>query len=82
MDKLLAELRAQQKNECEKKEQCNKDVDTTEDDIKAAELEKRDLAEAHKDLFPTIDKSTDEIATLKQEVAKFEASWYRQEGGE
>merc|ERR1712146_281272 len=36
MDKMTAELEAQQKNDYEKNEQCKKDLDTTEDNIKIA----------------------------------------------
>jgi hypothetical protein len=74
MDKMVAELKAQQKNDYEKNEQCKKDLDTTEDNIKIAEREKKDLAEKNKDLSNTIDTLTEEIATLKQEVADMEVS--------
>jgi DNA repair exonuclease SbcCD ATPase subunit len=74
MDKMLAELKAQQKNDYEKNEQCKTDLDTTEDNIKVAEREKKDLAEKNKDLSNTIDTLTEEIKTLKQEVADMEVS--------
>lgn len=74
MDKMLAELQAQQKNDYEKNEQCKKDLDTTEDSIKVAEREKKDLSEKNLDLSNTIDTLNDEIKTLKQEVADMEVS--------
>lgn len=77
MDKLLAELRTQQKNEYDKNEQCKKDIDETEDNIKVANLEKRDLADKHKDLSNTIETLTDDIKTLKQEVSDMEVSLKR-----
>jgi len=74
MDKMLAELETQQKNEIAKKEQCVKDIDTTEDNIKIAEREKKDLADKNKDLANTIETLNEEIKTLKQEVADMEVS--------
>lgn len=74
MDKMLAELQAQQKNDYEKNEQCKKDLDTTEDNIKIAEREKKDLSEKNLDLSNTIETLNDEIKTLKQEVADMEVS--------
>jgi len=74
MDKMLAELKAQQKNDYEKNEQCKKDLDQTEDNIKIAKREKKDLAETNKDLSNTIDTVTEQIKTLKEEVADAEVS--------
>merc|ERR1719321_1610987 len=50
MDKMLVELKAQQKAEYEKWETCKKDIDTTEDKIWNGKVQKRDLATAHKDV--------------------------------
>jgi len=77
MDKMLAELQAQQKNDYDKNEQCKKDLDTTEDNIKIAEREKKDLSENNLDLSNTIDTLNNEIKTLKQEVAEMEVSLKR-----
>jgi len=72
IDKMLAELKKQQKDDYEKNEQCKKDLDTTEDNIKIAEREKKDLGEKNLDLSNTIETLTGEIETLKKEVADAE----------
>merc|ERR1719243_384249 len=43
MDKMMAELQAQQQAEVEKRDQCNKDIDQTEDKIKEGNYVKEDL---------------------------------------
>merc|ERR1719401_2479573 len=50
MDKMTAELEAQKKEEYEKSESCKKDIDKTEDEIKVAKLEERDLAQTHQQI--------------------------------
>merc|ERR1719456_2174016 len=50
MDKMVAELQAQQKAEYAKWETCKKDIDTTEDNIWNGKVEKRDLAAKHKEI--------------------------------
>lgn len=74
MDKMLAELQKQQKEEYAKWETCKADIDKTEDDIKVGENLKKDLAAKHKQLSNTIATLKDEIANLKQEVADMEVS--------
>lgn len=74
MDKMLAELKEQNKNDYEKSEQCKKNLDSTEDSIKLAAREKKDLAEKNKDLSNTIETVTGAIKTLKEEVADMEVS--------
>jgi len=74
MDKLLAELKAQQKEEYEKWETCKKDIDTTEDKIWEGKVEKRDLGEKHTDLVNTIKQLTTDIDDLKHQVAEDEVS--------
>merc|ERR1719240_373089 len=49
MDKMLAELKEQQKEEAEKADTCKKNLDTTEDKIWTGKNHKEDLAETHKD---------------------------------
>merc|ERR1719181_2241706 len=72
MDKMLAELKTQQKVEYEKWETCKKDIDTTEDKIWNGKVEKRDLGEKHKDLVNTLEKLTADIKELKNQVAENE----------
>merc|ERR1719482_2685559 len=74
MDKMLVELKAQQKAEYEKWETCKKDIDTTEDKIWNGKVEKRDLASAHKDLTNTLKALNNDIDALKKEVAEAEVS--------
>jgi hypothetical protein len=74
MDKMLAELQAQQKAEYAKWETCKKDIDTTEDKIWEGKVEKRDLGEKHTDLVNTIRQLTTDIDDLKHQVAESEVS--------
>merc|ERR1719218_415816 len=74
MDKMHAELVAQQKAEYEKNEECKKQLDETEDKIKVAENEKSDLNDKHTDLSNTIEKLSKHIEELKAEVAENEVA--------
>jgi len=74
MDKMLAELKAQQKAEYAKWETCKKDIDTTEDKIWDGKVVKRDLGEKHTDLVNTIKELTADIDALNHEVAENEVS--------
>jgi len=69
MDTMLAELATQQKNEYAKWESCKKDIDTNEDKIWNAKVEKRDLGAKHKDLVNTLATVNRDIDDLKTEVA-------------
>jgi len=62
MDKMLAELQKQQQEEYAKFEQCNKDIDAAEDEIKVKTRTKSDLEEK-------LLQETNAIATLTQEIA-------------
>mmetsp|Transcript_50570 Transcript_50570/g.110061 ORF Transcript_50570/g.110061 Transcript_50570/m.110061 type:complete len:679 (+) Transcript_50570:93-2129(+) len=62
MDKMLAELEKQQSEEYAKFEQCNKDIDAAEDEIKVKTRTKSDLEEK-------LLQETNAIATLTQEIA-------------
>merc|ERR1719221_801665 len=74
MDKMMAELQKQQKEEYAKWETCKADIDKAEDDIKVGENVKKDLAAKHLQLTNTIATLKDEIAHLKQEVEDSEIS--------
>mmetsp|Transcript_110957 Transcript_110957/g.313933 ORF Transcript_110957/g.313933 Transcript_110957/m.313933 type:complete len:565 (+) Transcript_110957:406-2100(+) len=74
MDKMLSELQKQQKEEHEKREFCNKQIDETEDEIKRGENTKEDLEEKAKALDGSIATLTDEIEDLKRDVASMEVS--------
>jgi len=73
-DKMLAELKAQQKAEYSKWETCKADLDTTEDKIWDGKVVKRDLGSKHKDIGNTIETSTTDIEDLTKEVAEGEVS--------
>jgi len=74
MDKMIADLKEQQKVEYAKWESCKKDIDTNEDKIWDGKVVKRDLAAKHKDLTNTLAVLTQDIADLKTEVADAEVS--------
>jgi len=74
MDKMHAELQAQQKAEYEKGEACKADIDKTEDEIKVAENTKEDLDQKNQGLSNNIEQLTNDIATLKKEVGEMEVS--------
>jgi len=74
MDKMLAELQKQQKEEYDKWEFCKKSIDETEDSIKVGENTKEDLNDKHTDLVNTIQTLTASIEELKKEVADMEVS--------
>merc|ERR1719484_314391 len=74
MDKMTAELKAQQKAEVEKKEFCTKKIDETEDFIKVAKQTEEDLDGKHKDLVSTIEGLKTSVETLKAEVADAQVS--------
>jgi DNA repair exonuclease SbcCD ATPase subunit len=74
MDKMLAELASQQKAEYEKGEQCKKDLDSTEDQIKEATNVKDDLDQKHTGLSNTLEQLAADIATLKKEVGENEVA--------
>jgi len=74
MDKMHAELAAQQKAEYEKNEACKKEIDATEDKIKEGENTKADLDSKHQDLTNTLERLARQISELKAEVAEMEVS--------
>lgn len=74
MDKMHAELSAQQKAEYEKSESCKKEIDETEDKIKDGENTKADLTDKHTDLSNSLDSLAGQISELTAEVAEMEVS--------
>merc|ERR1719191_2132897 len=74
MDKMLAELKTQQKTEYEKNEQCKKDIDATEDKIWDGKVVKRDLGTKHGDLENTLKKLSVDMDELKKQVGENEVS--------
>jgi hypothetical protein len=74
MDKMLAELAAEQKAEYEKGEACKKELDETEDKIKVATNEKEDLDMKHTEVSNELEALAADIKSLKKEVADMEVS--------
>merc|ERR550525_2208441 len=74
MDKMLAELAKQQKEEYAKWESCKSNIDETEDSIKVGEQTKEDLDEKHKFLVSSIETLSHEIKVLEQEEEQMEVS--------
>merc|ERR1740121_2500919 len=74
MDKMLAELQAQQKREYQKWESCKTNIDKTEDDITVKTQEKKDLDETHTSLVDKLATLSKDTETLKKEVAEDERS--------
>jgi len=67
MDKMLAQLQQQQKEEYAKWETCKSDIDKAEDDIKVGMETKEDLDEKHRMLVNEIETLSREISQLQQE---------------
>merc|ERR1711972_559058 len=74
MDKMLAELQKQQKEEYEKWEACKTDIDKSEDDIKVGLNTKEDLDDKHKELSNTIKSLEAAIKALLQEEEDMEVA--------
>jgi len=74
MDKMLGELKAQQKAEYEKGEQCKADLDKTEDKVKEATNTKEDLDQKHQELSNALETLSTEIDTLQKEVSDSEVA--------
>jgi chromosome segregation ATPase len=74
MDKMLSELKSQQKAEYAKWDSCKADIDATEDKIWTGNNEKNDLAAKHEDEVNTLKVLAVGIEELKKEVAEMEVS--------
>jgi len=74
MDMMLAELKAEQKAEYEKNDECKKELDVTEDKIKDATWTKEDLDTKHLELTNAIKTLSTDIAALNHEVAEMEVT--------
>jgi len=74
MDKMVVELKAQQKAEYEKREECNKNLDETEDKIKEGMNTKEDLDQKHTELTNELEALAIDTDALKKEVADMEVA--------
>jgi len=70
MDNMVAELKKQQKEEYEKHESCQKDIDANEDDTRVKETEKKDLESNLAGLEGRLEGLTKEVDELNANVAK------------
>jgi len=77
MDKMTAELKAQQKEEVEKKDFCNKKLDETEDLIKVGQQTADDLDGKHKGLASKIEGLKAEVEVLNKEVSEAQVNLKR-----
>merc|ERR1712232_1545549 len=68
MDKMVAELQRQQKEEYEKTELCKKDIDATEDSIKVAQREAQDLDQKFTAVTNKLSVINEEITQLQSDV--------------
>lgn len=69
MDKMVAELKKQQKEEVEKHDTCNKDIDENEDETRVKDKKKEDLVALIKDLEAQIKQLTKDIEDLNASIA-------------
>jgi hypothetical protein len=74
MDKLLAELKAEQKAEYDKWVECKKEIDVLEDKIKEKDNVKEDLDAKHKELVNLLETLAKKITELEAEIAELEVS--------
>jgi len=74
MDRMLAELQKQQKEEYQKWEFCKAEIDQTEDAITEGQNVKQDLDEKHRALKNEIETLAREIAELEADVKSTEES--------
>mmetsp|Transcript_95740 Transcript_95740/g.253037 ORF Transcript_95740/g.253037 Transcript_95740/m.253037 type:complete len:740 (-) Transcript_95740:71-2290(-) len=74
MDKMMAEMQRQQKEEYEKSEFCKKEIDKLEDEIKVGVNTKEDLDEKHQQLVNTLDTLAHDLEALKAEEEEMKAS--------
>merc|ERR1719498_2187111 len=74
MDKMLEELKAQQKAEYEKWEHCKKEIDQTEDTIKEKKREKSLLEDKKLGLENSIETLKADIESLSSDIAEMEVS--------
>jgi hypothetical protein len=68
MDKMIVELKKQQKAEYEKHESCKKDIDANEDSTMEKEAEHKDLAAKKVSLEGQLEQLTNELAELATQV--------------
>merc|ERR1719329_1217410 len=68
MDTMIAELKKQQKEEVEKHDACNKDIDENEDETRTKDKEREDLVALIKELEAQIKQLTKDIEDLEASI--------------
>merc|ERR1712194_597396 len=74
MDKMVAQLKAQQKDEFQKKDFCNQQIDKTEDTIKVETNHKEDLEGKRKQHVNTIAELDSSLTELAEEITQSKIS--------
>lgn len=74
MDKMMAGLKKQQKEEYDKKDWCDREIDDMEDSLKVKNQQKEDLAEKKLDTENSITTETADIEGLKTEISEMQVS--------
>lgn len=74
IDKMSAELKAQQQSEVEKKDFCTSELDTTEDSIAAKKREQEDLEDTKLNQENDIQVLQTDIESINAEIAELEVS--------
>lgn len=74
MDKMTAGLKKQQKEEYEKKDWCDQEIDDIEDSLKVKNQKKEDLAETKLDTENSITTGTADIENLKTQISEMQVS--------
>jgi len=74
MDKMMAGLKKQQKEEYDKKDWCDREIDDMEDSLKVKSQQKEDLADKKLDTENSITTETADIEGLKTEISEMQVS--------
>jgi len=77
MDKMIVELKKQQQEEYEKRENCNKDLDANEDEARSKTSEEKDLKAKMAGLEGTLASLAKDLEDLRAEVAESQVSLKR-----
>merc|ERR1719313_2501893 len=74
MDEMVSVLAGEQKDDDEKKDYCNTEIDATEDKIKGFELDVKDSKAAIADAKETVATLEKEIAALEESLVELDKS--------
>jgi len=77
MDDMLVQLKKQQEDEFKHRDWCNKEIDTNEDAMADKKRHKEDVEMTIQDLSNFIEKTTNEIDTLKKTISELQTEMKR-----